>query len=66
MYLCACVRACVLVAPPTPTPLHHPPQERNERLFFYVLAHHLEELLPLLTYPTVGEVCRRMSLMFRR
>ena len=40
-------------------------QERNERLFFHVLANHIEELSPLLQYPAVGEYCREYSLMFR-
>lgn len=40
-------------------------QERNELLFFYVLENNVEELLPLLQYPAVGEYCREYSLMFR-
>ena len=40
-------------------------QERNERLFFHVLQHHVEELSPLLQYPAIGEYCREYSLMFR-
>lgn len=40
-------------------------QERNERLFFHVLQHHIEELTPLLQYPAVGEYCKEYSLMFR-
>lgn len=40
-------------------------QERNERLFFYVLQHNIEELLPLLQFPAMGEYCQKYSLMFR-
>lgn len=40
-------------------------QERNERLFYSVLSHNVEELLPLFTYPTLGEYCQAFSLMFR-
>ena len=40
-------------------------QERNERLFYYVLQHNIEELLPLLDFPAIGEYCRKYSLMFR-
>lgn len=43
-----------------------PPQERNERLFYYVMAAHTEELSPLLGEPTVSEYCLKYSLMFRR
>eukprot|EP00887_Chlorella_sp_A99_P002862 scaffold6.g2862.t1 len=39
--------------------------ERNERLFYSVLAYNIEELLPLFTYPTLGEYCQAFSLMFR-
>ena len=41
-------------------------QERNERLFYYVLAHHIEELLPIMSQPTIGQYCQGYSLMFRR
>lgn len=40
-------------------------QERNERLFFHILTNNIEELLPLLQYPTVGRYCQDYSLMFR-
>ncbi|KAI3436725.1 hypothetical protein D9Q98_006140 [Chlorella vulgaris] len=40
-------------------------QERNERLFYYVLSEHIEELLPLMSGPTIGEYCQGYSLMFR-
>ncbi len=41
-------------------------QERNERLFFYVICSHIEELVPLLSEPTLSEYCLKYSLMFRR
>lgn len=40
-------------------------QERNERLFFYVLENNMEELVPLMQYPAIAEYCNEYSLMFR-
>ncbi|PSC71621.1 NADP-dependent malic enzyme [Micractinium conductrix] len=40
-------------------------KERNERLFYYVLSEHIEELLPIMTQPTIGQYCQGYSLMFR-
>ena len=40
-------------------------QERNERLFFHVLQSNIEDLLPLLQFPVLGEYCQKYSLMFR-
>lgn len=40
--------------------------ERNERLFHRVLTEHVEELLPVMYTPTVGNVCRKFSVMFNR
>ena len=42
------------------------PQERNERLFYHVISHNIEELLYLFTHPILGEYCQAFSLMFRR
>lgn len=40
--------------------------ERNERLFFSVVREHLEELLPILSAPTVWKVCEEYGLLYRR
>jgi hypothetical protein len=41
-------------------------QERNERLFYAVLAAHPEELKPIIYAPTVGQACVKYGLLFRR
>ena len=40
-------------------------QERNERLFYRTVLQNIEEVLPLIYTPTVGEACREFSHIVR-
>ena len=41
-------------------------QDTNETLFYALIAHNIEELLPIVYTPTVGEGCQRFSEVWRK
>ncbi len=41
-------------------------QDENETLFYRLLHDHLEEMLPIIYTPVVGEACERFSEIYRR
>lgn len=41
-------------------------QDTNETLFHHLLVHHIEEVMPLIYTPTVGQACEKFSQIYRR
>ena len=41
-------------------------QDTNETLFYYLVEQHLQEMMPVIYTPTVGEACERFSQIYRR
>jgi len=40
-------------------------QDRNEKLFYKMVINNIEEIMPLIYTPTVGQACKEFSQIFR-
>jgi len=41
-------------------------QSRNERLYYRAIMEHIEEIMPLIYTPTVGQACKEFAAIFRQ